>query len=153
LHAGAWRVLHKPVDFDRLIPLIEVAARQPLVMVVDDDSDLCANLWDILRDRGYRVDIAHNEPQSAAQLAGRQYGVVLLDMKLPQGDGSSVFHLVRSHNPAARVVLITGHRLDLQQLIERTMTEGADAVCYKPFEMTDLIGTIGRLAKSVERPQ
>jgi DNA-binding NtrC family response regulator len=153
LQAGAWRVLHKPVDFDKLMPLIDTAARQPLVMVIDDDCDLCDNLWDILRERGYRVDVAHNEPEAVAQLAGRNHGLVLLDMKLPQGDGSSVFHLVRSHNPSARVILITGHRLDLQEVIQRTMAEGADAVCYKPFEMTDLIGTIGRLAEFAERPQ
>ena len=54
---------------------------------------------------------------------------------------------------AARVVLITGHRLDLQQLIERTLEKGADAVCYKPFEMPDLISLIGRLAQAIERPQ
>jgi len=153
LRAGAWRVLHKPVDFDRLIPLIETAARQPLVMLVDDDRDLCANLWDILRDRGYRVDVAHTESEAAAQLAGRRHGVVLLDMKLPEGDGSSVFHLIRSQNPEARVILITGHRLDLKQLVEQTMSEGAEAVCYKPFEMADLIGEIGRLTESIERPQ
>jgi two-component system response regulator HydG len=151
LQAGARRVLHKPVDLDTLIPFIEVTCRQPLVMVVDDDCDLCSNLSDILRDRGYRVDVAHNETEAAAQLAGRRHGVVLLDMKLPQGDGSSVFHLVRSHDPSSRVILITGHRLDLQQMIERTIAEGADAVCYKPFEMTDLIGIVGRLAETAER--
>jgi DNA-binding NtrC family response regulator len=153
LQAGAWRVLHKPVDFDRLIPLIETAARQPLVMLVDDDRDLCASLWDILRERNFRVDVAHSEREAAAQLAGRQHGVVLVDMKLPEGDGSGVFQLVRSRNPFARVILITGYRLDLDELIARTMAEGADAVCYKPFEMTDLIRMIGRLAQSAERPQ
>ncbi|MBL8850806.1 MAG: response regulator [Planctomycetaceae bacterium] len=153
LHAGAWRVLNKPVDFDKLIPLIETAACQPLVMVVDDDCDLCDNLWDILREGGYRVDVAHSEPEVKSQLAGRKHGIALIDMKLPQGDGSGVFHLVRKHNPAARVILITGHRLDLQQQVEETMAEGADAVCYKPFEMTDLIGTIGHLAQFIERPR
>src|SRR5215468_5407194 len=43
LDAGAWQVLPKPVDFPRLLKLVEEAAGQPLVMVVDDDPDLCGS--------------------------------------------------------------------------------------------------------------
>src|SRR6516162_7276552 len=66
--AGAWRVLPKPVDFPRLLGLVGQALGQPLVLVVDDDPDLCANLWDLLRERGYRVAIAHDELAAAEQL-------------------------------------------------------------------------------------
>ena len=146
LQAGAWRVLSKPVDLGQLMPLVEEASQQPLVMVIDDDHDLCESLWDILRDRGYRVCVAHNEQEALERLPGMQHRVVLIDMKLPGGDGSHVFHLVRSSNPQARVVLITGFRTELQELIERVVTEGADAVCYKPFDMPQLLETVEHLA-------
>ena len=55
LAAGAWQVLAKPVDFPSCSGLVDEALGQPLVLVVDDDHDLCANLWDLLRERGYRV--------------------------------------------------------------------------------------------------
>jgi len=146
VQAGAWRILNKPVDFGELMPLIETAVQQPLVMVVDDDCDLCNNLWDVLWARGYRVDIAHSQPEADAQLSGRQHGVVLIDMKLPTGDGSGVFTLVRELNPEARIVLITDNRVDFEEPVRRMVAEGADAVCYKPFEMTELIRTISQLA-------
>ena len=57
LAAGAWKVLSKPVDFPKLLRLMEEAIDQPLVLVVDDDRDLCENLWDLLRDRGFRVSL------------------------------------------------------------------------------------------------
>ncbi len=60
LSAGAWKVLAKPVDFPKLLQLMEEAIDQPLVLVVDDDRDLCENLWDLLRDRGFRVCLAHD---------------------------------------------------------------------------------------------
>ena len=41
LAAGAWQVLPKPVDFPRLLGLVDEALGQPLVLVVDDDHDLC----------------------------------------------------------------------------------------------------------------
>src|SRR5215471_806830 len=68
LAAGAWQVLPKPVDFPRLVGLVDQALGQPLVMVVDDDPDLCANLWDVLRERGYRVALAHDEPTAGERL-------------------------------------------------------------------------------------
>jgi two-component system response regulator HydG len=148
LAAGAWQVLPKPVDFPRLQDLVDEALGQPLVMVVDDDHDLCTNLWDLLRERGYRVCIAHDEKEATERLKGRDFKVVLIDMKLPAGDGTAVFRIVRQSNPRARTVFITGHRSEMDQLIKRVMAEGADAVCYKPFDMPKLLATLKNLSES-----
>jgi CheY-like chemotaxis protein len=145
LAAGAWHVLPKPVEFPRLLGLVEEALGQPLVMVVDDDHDLCANLWDLLRECGYRVCLAHDEKQAAERLADQEYKIVLIDMKLPDGDGTSVFNAVRQKNPKARTVFITGFRSEMDQLIQRVVSEGADAVCYKPFEMPQLLSVLEKL--------
>ena len=145
LAAGAWHVLAKPVDFPRLLGLVDEAAGQPLLLVVDDDPDLCANLWDVLREHGYRVALAHDEPAAAVQLQDASFRVVLIDMKLPAGDGTQVFRLVRQSNPQARTVVITGFRSELDRLVQQVVQEGADAVCYKPFDMTRLLGTLERL--------
>lgn len=145
-HAGVWQVLSKPVDLGRLMPLVEEAAQQPLLLIVDDDHDLCENLWDIFRERGYRVSIVNDEIQAASKLKDENHRVVLIDMKLANGDGASVYQLVRKANPEARVVIITGYRDEMHALIERVLAEGADAVCYKPFEMPRLLDMIARLA-------
>lgn len=143
--AGVWQVLPKPVDFPRLLGLVGEALGQPLVLVVDDDPDLCATLWDVLRDKGYRVGLAHDEPEAARRLQERDFQVVLIDMKLPTGDGSQVFRLVRQYNPAARTVVITGHRSELEQRVQVVLAEGVDAVCYKPFDMPQLLATLRQL--------
>jgi len=83
LSAGAWRILPKPVDFPRLMKLVDEAVEQPLVMVVDDDKDLCDSLWDLFRERGYRVCVAHDSAQAQEQLQRTTFQVVLIDMKLP----------------------------------------------------------------------
>jgi CheY-like chemotaxis protein len=145
LAAGAWHVVAKPVDFPRLLALVDQALGQPLVLVVDDDPDLCANLWDLLRERGYRVGVANDEPAAARQLQDRTFHVVLIDMKLPRGDGSKVFHLVRANTPQARTVVITGFRTEMDQLVQKVVNEGADAVCYKPFDIPRLLDTLGQL--------
>src|SRR5579884_146765 len=146
LAAGAWQVLPKPVDFPRLLGLVGEAVDQPLVLVVDDDPDLCASLWDVLRDRHYRVGVAHDEEQAGDALRRREFRVVLIDMRLPHGDGHGVFRLVRRNNPQARTVVITGHRSETERQVREVIAAGADAVCYKPFDVAALVETLNRLA-------
>ncbi len=148
LEAGAWKIVAKPVEFDFLMNLIGEALDQPVVLLIDDDVDLCKTLWDILRDRGYRVCMAHDCDQASHHLQEQDFQVVLIDMKLPQGDGAEVFRLVRHVNPQSRTVLITGHRGDMERKIEEVVKEGADAVCFKPFDVEQLLTTIKNLTGS-----
>jgi two-component system, NtrC family, response regulator HydG len=151
LSAGAWKVLSKPVDFSKLLHLVERALDQPLVLVVDDDRDLCENLWDLLRDRGFRVCVAHDFLHAAESIQESSFEVVLIDMRIPDGDGSGVFRLVRATNPESRTILITGYRPDTDQLVAQLVAEGADAVQYKPFDLPDLIETLRRLTSGLNQ--
>jgi DNA-binding response OmpR family regulator len=136
----------KPIDFPRLVSLIEEASEQPLVLVVDDDAELCDSLWDLLRENDFRVCLAHSVNQAVGQLHGQDYRVVLIDLKLPEGDGGDVLRLVRSKVPSARAVLITGFQSEMEELIRQVVADGADAVCYKPFNVSKLLATVQQLA-------
>lgn len=142
LKAGAWKVLTKPVELGRLLDLISEAVSRPLVMVVDDDRDLCANLIDLLRDKGFRVCVAHSTEEAGDRVKIIDAQVVMIDMRLPGGDGSEVFRMVRTANPQARTILITGHRGELERQIDAVLSDGADAICYKPFDMSNLLTTL-----------
>lgn len=144
--AGASHVLSKPVDPGRLLPLIDEAVEQPLVLIVDDDPDLCDTLWDLLHEKGYRIGVAHSEQEASGLLTDASYKVIVIDLKLPDGDGSAVFRSVREKSPDSRVILITGYPAELEDLVRRVLAEGADAVCYKPFDVPALLETVHRLA-------
>ncbi len=143
--AGAWQILSKPVDLAALMSLVEEAGGQPLVLVVDDDPDLCANLEDLLGEHGFRVCVAHDEAGAVEKLS-EVTRVVLLDLRLPGGDGAAVFHRIREANPEARVVLITGYRDELGSVVSRLLAQGVDAVHYKPFDIPRLLQDLDRLA-------
>ncbi len=147
LLAGAWKVLPKPVDFPRLLSLIEQAVGQPLVLVVDDDHDLCQNLWDLLRDCDYRVGLAHDASEAASELAEMDFKVVLIDMKIGDDHGGDVFRLVREVRPEAKTVLITGHRSEMDDQVNQILAEGADTVCYKPFDVPRLLSELEQLTR------
>jgi DNA-binding response OmpR family regulator len=146
LRAGAWHVLPKPVDLYGLLRLVEEALGQPLVLLVDDDHELCESLWQILREQGYRVAIAHDAAGAVEHLRNAVYRVALIDMKLPGSDGSEVYRLIREANPQLRVILITGCRPEMDPIVQRVLDAGADEACYKPFDVPRLLCTLSRLA-------
>jgi DNA-binding NtrC family response regulator len=147
LASGAWRVVAKPVDFRNLLDLVSDAIDRPLILIVDDDCELCANLCDLLRDCGFRVDLAHDEARAVELLADRTFHVVLIDIKLPDGSGARLFQKVHTSSPDTRTILITGYRQETSDVIAQALREGAEAVCYKPFDTSELLRLIGQSAR------
>jgi DNA-binding NtrC family response regulator len=145
LSAGAWQIVSKPVDFSRLLPLVQEALEQPLLLLVDDDHDLCQSLWDVLRQQDIRCCIAHSVDEAARSLSRRAYSVVLVDMRLPGGDGVDVVDAAWTVDDTTRVVLITGYRHDVNEQVRRALARGAHAVCFKPLDVDNLLGTVRTL--------
>ncbi len=146
LDAGAWQLLSKPVDISKLLPLVREALDQPLVLIVDDDKDLCQSLWSIFREQGYRTCLAYDAREADVCLRDQQFNAVIIDMKLPQQQhGGAVVELVHQYNPKARTLVITGYRSEMAECVEQALAEGADAVCYKPFDVAELLKTIKEL--------
>ena len=145
---GIFEVLSKPVQLPRLFDVVNEALERPVIMIVDDDRELCASLSDVLREQGYRVFLAHDGQDAQEHLESREFQVVLIDMKLPRSDGTEVYRRVRASNPEARTIMITGHGIEMEPLLAWVAEEGADAICYKPFQVEKLLETITRLTPS-----
>jgi two-component system, NtrC family, response regulator HydG len=143
--AGAWRIVPKPVNIGSLLGLVAQALDTPLILVVDDDRDLCENLWDVLRERGYRVHFAHDVVDAERALAQRKFHVVLIDMKLPTGDGQQVLQALHEFDREARAILITGFAAEMETKVQKALQAGANAVCYKPFDVERLLSTVQQL--------
>ncbi len=146
LSAGAWKIVPKPVNIGNLLNLVSNALDAPLVLVVDDDRDLCDNLWEIFHERGYRVCTAHDQPDAEKKLREHRFHVVLIDMKLPAGDGQQVLHTLRQADREARSILITGFTGEMESKVQQALAAGASAVCYKPFDIEKLLSTVHELS-------
>jgi len=119
LGAGAWKILSKSVNQPQLLGFVGQALSQPLVLVVDDDCELCDSLWELFRDQQYRTCLAHDVAEAQERLAQRDFRVVIVDMKLPSGDGTDVLRYVRRANLQARSVIITGFRGEMERASNR----------------------------------
>lgn len=153
LAAGACQLIAKPVNIQSLLNLVRDTLESPLVLVVDDDSELCDNLWQIFHERGCRVFVANNVGQAQDALKNYQFQLVLLDMKLPDGSGTDVLKTVRETNPDARTVVITGYADEMATRVEKALADGANALAIKPFDVPQLLRLVSTLSPPhPERP-
>lgn len=143
---GVWRILPKPVDVPALLPLISEAAEQPLLLVVDDDSDFCASLYDVLRERSFRVGIAGSAQEAAQQMNLQEFPIVLVDWRLPDADGLKLVEEIHRQHPQARTMLLTGHRHELSEQLQKNALHGVDLFFYKPLEMDSFLSALQRWA-------
>ena len=151
LLAGVERLIAKPVDCRELIDVIAEAVHRPLLLVVDDDSDLCANLQDVLSEQGYRVCIAENVANAMDCLVEDDFHILLLDVVLPDGNGDQVFRKTRERYPAACVVIMSG-AVDMDPEIRQMSERGAKAVFRKPVDVPRLLAKLKSLRESGCQP-
>ena len=141
LAAGAWQVLPKPVDLPRAPAAWSTRRSASRWSWSSTTTASCARTSGRSSASGATASPwPTTRPRRPSSSGTRPFRVVLIDMKLPGGDGAEVFRLVREANPEARTVLITGCRAETDALVERVLAEGADAVCYKPFDVPRLLG-------------
>lgn len=114
--AGAWRVLDKPVAIQALLDLMQTAANEPIVLVVDDDVDFCDNLWELLREAGFRVTLANTEEQALATARSEHWDVAIIDLVLGKGDGRNVIREIAGQGHTSRIIVVSGRLESLQDL-------------------------------------
>jgi DNA-binding NtrC family response regulator len=152
LQEGAYGSLRKPLDFDQLFELIDQATgKGAMILVVDDDKDICANIHGILGDRGYRVSVAYDGTTAVEKARKYNFDIMLLDMKLPVLNGLETYLAIRQFRPNVVVIIITGYRQEMNKLIELTLQKNAYTCLDKPVDMDNLLALLERIQKQKAR--
>ena len=142
LEEGVIGVLGKPIDIGLLIELLGSLDRMRTVAVVDDDPDFCRTMGEILGYRGFQV-AATIDPHADVEQMAEGAHFLLLDMKLNGISGCDVLRKIRAHYPALPVVLITGHRQEMDPMVRQALELGARTCLYKPLAVAELLGKLG----------
>jgi len=147
LQEGAFGCLKKPVDFDELFDLIEqaTAADGAMILVVDDDKDICANLKDVLEDKGYRVRVAYDGIRAIEIVQRDSFDIMLLDMKLPPLNGLETFLRIKGFRPNIVTIVITGYRQEMSGMVQQTLSRDAYSCLEKPIDMDELVSLLERI--------
>ncbi len=113
--------------------------QQHSILVVDDDHSMRTLLMEYLFQHGYRTEGAASAHEAIAMFAAKRYDLVLLDLGLPDGDGTD---LARRWREEAQVPImyITG-RNDEADLV-MGLELGADDYIVKPFSLREVLARI-----------
>jgi two-component system nitrogen regulation response regulator NtrX len=106
--------------------------RKPLVLVVDDESDIRSSLRMILEYEGYDFAEASSGEEALQRLESDRPDAVLLDIKMPRMDGLEILARVKQSDPALPVVVVSGHGT-IKTAMEATRL-GAFDFMEKPLE-------------------
>ncbi len=115
-----------------------VPASPGAILVVEDEPQICRFLEASLRAAGYAVATATTGRDAIARLT-QPVALILLDLGLPDIDGTEVIRAVRAH--AATPIIVLSARTDEPQKI-RALDLGADDYLIKPFGVGELLARI-----------
>ena len=79
------------------------------LLLVDDDRQVLESMADWLREKGYDLDTAASFAAAQTALDKKRYDLVLLDIRLGDGDGFDLLGVVRKQSPDTIVIFITGY--------------------------------------------
>lgn len=105
-------------------------------LVVEDEPLLNESLTDHLVEDGFTVDSVEYLSEAQYKLLGEPYDVILLDLRLPDGDGMNLLKEMRDKEIDSAVIILTA-RGELEDRVEG-LNLGADDYLSKPFSMQEL---------------
>ena len=115
------------------------------ILVVDDDAEVRKTLSSILSKEGYSVETAENGKQATKISEKSRFDVALIDIKLPDMEGTELLHRLKENQPHMVKIVITGFPT-LENAME-TVNEGADGYILKPFDVEKLLEMIRKHLK------
>ena len=113
------------------------------VLVIEDDNDARRLISEALRGAGLDVVAAIDASQALRTALARKPAAVVLDIGLPDSDGTLFVARWRERRPDANdvpIVIVSG-RSDRREI---ACLVGAAYVCGKPFEVDELVGEVER---------
>lgn len=115
------------------------APLSPAILVVDDDESLRALLVNYLTGHGLDVTGVGTAIEAEQAVASGHYGLVLLDLSLPDGDGTDLASRWRK-NYALSIICLTGRIEEADRVMGLEL--GADDYITKPFSLREVLARI-----------
>jgi len=113
------------------------------ILIVDDDENIRKILSMILRQSGYIVDTAASGEEAISKSDANFYNLALIDVRLPDIEGTKLLTLIKETTPRMMKVILTGFPL-LDNALQ-AINRGVDGYLTKPVNTTQLLKTVSQL--------
>jgi len=121
------------------------------ILIVDDDRSLRKMLAFVLGKEGYGVEEAVNGVDALKKLKGRNFDLVISDIRMPDLNGIELLKKIKTHDPEMPVIMITAYATTNDAI--EAMKLGAEDYIMKPFSLEELKIIINKSLhkKNIER--
>ena len=124
---------------------------QPLILIVDDEPDITANLSSFLSRTGFLTKTAKNGEEALEVVSASKPSLIVMDVMMPKMDGRATLRHLRQVGNWTPVILLT----QVGEAFERAMAleEGADDYLNKPFDPHELVARIRAVLRRAQAGQ
>jgi DNA-binding response OmpR family regulator len=117
------------------------------LLIVDDDTELCALLAERLGADGFVLHAAHDGKEGLERAISGGYSLVILDVMLPRMGGMELLKELRARS-SVPVLMLTARGDDIDRIIG--LEVGADDYLPKPFNPRELIARIRAILRQLD---
>ncbi len=110
------------------------------ILIVEDDANIRETLSTLLQQEGYSTDTAKDGREAIQKTKAKFFNLALLDIKLPDMEGTKLLTAIHEDLPKMVKIIITGYP-SLENAIE-ALNHGADAYIIKPAKPEKLLALI-----------
>lgn len=114
-----------------------MAKNKASILIVEDDTNIRETLSSILQQNGYSTDTAENGHEAIKKSHTKFFNLALLDIKLPDIEGTKLLTKMHGNMPKMVKIMITGYP-SLENAVE-AVNLGADAYIVKPVKPEKLL--------------
>ncbi|MGD0899918.1 MAG: response regulator [Thermoguttaceae bacterium] len=119
---------------------VKSVATSQRILIVDDNRGSCEILSKILSLRGYEVDSAYDGHTALELVHHRDYGLALIDYRMPGMDGVELYRRIRELRPSLVGVFVTG--FPTIDTVYPAIAVGIQRVIAKPAGSSELLEVI-----------
>lgn len=120
------------------------------LLVVEDDASIRESLTDFFTARDWLVTACADRGAARQALRQQRFAMVLLDLRLPDGDGLDLLRELRKAGDKTPVIVLTA-RGEVEQRV-LGLQVGADDYVQKPFSVYELDARIQAVQRRAEQP-
>ena len=115
-------------------------AEKKSILIVEDDKAIIKSLKEILQSEGYSVDTAETGREAIQKSKAQFYNLALLDIKLPDMEGTKLLTTMHETSPKMVKIMVTGYP-SMENAVE-ALNMGANAYLMKPVKPEKLLALI-----------
>jgi DNA-binding response OmpR family regulator len=115
------------------------------ILIVEDEKHLAKEVSEYLSDANFVCDVAYFYNTALQNMNDRDYDVILIDLKLPDGNGLNLIHQIKKKKLTAGIIVLSANdELDLRI---SALDAGADDFLVKPFHLSELNSRVKALIR------